>query len=320
MRPPGPEACACLEFCEQTEGVRFSRQTRGNGHEYELRGPAPSRQAAHAAEVQWAGIQRRAASVTTTAKAPAEASGSSDLRRSIGFWGLMFISLGSIIGSGWLLGALTAATVAGPASLISWVIGAFLLVVLALIFAELGGRYPVAGGTARFPYFAFGTLAGFTAGWAAYLSSVATAPIEVEASISYLGSTHWAQQNLHLLHDNGTLTGVGLLFATGGMLFFTIINLLGAKLLAESNTIMVIWKFAVPVLTIVVVMILRFEISNFTAGGGFAPYGVHGILAAAAGTVCQARSQATTPRCCNTPSPHRHPPASPASARARNCS
>jgi amino acid transporter len=53
--------------------------------------------------------------VTTTAKAPAEASGSRDLRRSIGFWGLMFISLGSIIGSGWLHGALTAATVAGPA-------------------------------------------------------------------------------------------------------------------------------------------------------------------------------------------------------------
>jgi amino acid transporter len=43
---------------------------------------------------------------------------------------------------------------------------------------------------------------------------------------------------------------------------------------------MVIWKSAVPVLTIAVVMILRFEISNFTAGGGFAPYGTHGIFAA----------------------------------------
>ena len=32
------------------------------------------------------------------------------LRRDVGFWGLMFVSLGSIIGSGWLLGALTAAT------------------------------------------------------------------------------------------------------------------------------------------------------------------------------------------------------------------
>src|SRR5256886_4450894 len=31
------------------------------------------------------------------------------LKRSVGFWGLMFVSLGSIIGSGWLLGALNAA-------------------------------------------------------------------------------------------------------------------------------------------------------------------------------------------------------------------
>ncbi len=79
----------------------------------------------------------------------------------------MFISLGSIIGSGWLLGALGAAQAAGPASLMSWILAAILLMVLALIHAELGAAYPVAGGTARFPYFAFGTLAGFTAGWAA---------------------------------------------------------------------------------------------------------------------------------------------------------
>lgn len=51
---------------------------------------------------------------------------SRDLRRSIGFWGLTFISLGSIIGFGWLLGALTAATAAGPASLISWILAVLL--------------------------------------------------------------------------------------------------------------------------------------------------------------------------------------------------
>jgi len=33
----------------------------------------------------------------------------------------MFVSLGSIIGSGWLLGALNAAEVAGPASILSWI-------------------------------------------------------------------------------------------------------------------------------------------------------------------------------------------------------
>src|SRR5664279_268300 len=175
-----------------------------------------------------------------------------DLKRSIGFWGLMFISLGSIIGSGWLLGALFAAEAAGPASLLSWILAAVLLMVLALIHAELGATYPVAGGTARFPYFAFGTLAGFTAGWAAYLQAVTIAPIEVEASISYLASTGWAKKHLDMLHTNGTLNGLGLLVATGAMLLFTVIHLLGAKLLSDSNTVMVIWKAAVPVLAVIV--------------------------------------------------------------------
>ena len=78
------------------------------------------------------------------------------LKRTVGFYGLMFVSLGSIIGSGWLLGALNAAEAAGPASIISWILAAAMLTVLALTYAELGGTYPVAGGTGRFPYFSHG--------------------------------------------------------------------------------------------------------------------------------------------------------------------
>ncbi len=43
---------------------------------------------------------------------------------------------------------------------------------------------------------------------------------------------------------------------------------------------MVIWKLAVPILAVIVIMSLSFHSSNFTAGGGFAPYGAHGIFAA----------------------------------------
>ena len=202
------------------------------------------------------------------------------MKRSIGFWGLMFVSLGSIIGSGWLLGASTAASNAGPASIISWVLAAIMLTVLALIHAELGAAYPVAGGTARFPYFAFGSLAGFTAGWAAWLQAVTIAPIEVEASLSYVSSTDWAKKHLVMVNINGTLNGTGLLVASAAMLLFTVINLVGAKLMSESNSVMVIWKTAVPILTIVTIMFLSFHGSNFTAGGGFAPMGAHGIFAA----------------------------------------
>src|SRR5436190_22423105 len=78
------------------------------------------------------------------------------LCRHVGFTGLMFASLGSIIGSGWLFGALYAAQIAGPAALISWGIGAVFVLLLALIHAELGGAFPVAGGSARFPHYSHG--------------------------------------------------------------------------------------------------------------------------------------------------------------------
>ena len=135
------------------------------------------------------------------------------LQRAVGFWGLTFVSLGSIIGSGWLLGALGAARVAGPASLVSWILAGAMLAVLALIHAELGSTYPVAGGTAVFPDIAFGTLTGFVAGWAAYLQAVAIAPIEVEASLQYLDNIGWIKNHLHLLKTNGTLSPSGLGFA-----------------------------------------------------------------------------------------------------------
>src|ERR1043166_9554708 len=85
------------------------------------------------------------------------------LRRDVGFYGLMFVSLGSIIGSGWLLGALNAAEAAGPASILSCILAALMLTLLALVYAELGAAYPVAGGGARFPYYSPGPHARFTA-------------------------------------------------------------------------------------------------------------------------------------------------------------
>jgi amino acid transporter len=205
---------------------------------------------------------------------------SGQLSRDIGFWGLMFVSLGSIIGSGWLLGALTAATLAGPASLISWVLAAFMLALLALVHAELGASYPAAGGTARFPRFVFGPLAGFTAGWMAWLQAVTIAPIEVEATLSYMDHLSWVNSRVSILRVDGTLTPSGLLIASLFMLAFTVINLVGVKAMAETNGITVIWKTTVPLLTVVVLVLLAFHPSNFTAGGGFMPYGMHGVFAA----------------------------------------
>src|SRR4051812_50196906 len=96
--------------------------------------------------------------------APAPARRSSSLRREVGLIGLMWASVGSIIGSGWLFGAQEGLIAAGPAALISWGVGGLMMMVLALIHAELGGVYPVSGGTARFSPYAFRGAAGGAVG------------------------------------------------------------------------------------------------------------------------------------------------------------
>lgn len=202
-------------------------------------------------------------------------SGGSGFRREIGLLALTFISVGSIIGSSWLLGALTAASSAGGASIVSWLLAGVIIALLALVHSELGAAYPLAGGTGRWPQLAFGSLGGFTAGWVAWVQAVTIAPFEVEAVLSYLDHV-WHG----LINEAGALTLMGLGVATILMLVFTIINILGVRLLTETNTIAVLWKIVVPVLIIGVLVAMSFRASNFTAGGGFAPYGAHGVFAA----------------------------------------
>src|SRR5271163_2895404 len=107
------------------------------------------------------------------------------LRREIGLIGATWASETSIIGSGWLFGALFATQAAGPAALYGWLIGGACVVVLALLHAELGAMYPIAGGTARFPHLAYGSVAGISFGFFSWLQAVTVAPVECFAVMTY---------------------------------------------------------------------------------------------------------------------------------------
>jgi amino acid transporter len=61
--------------------------------------------------------------------------------------GLLFTAVGSIIGSGWLFGALKASRIAGPAAIFSWLIGTVMSVLIGLIHAEVGVMFPRSGAT-----------------------------------------------------------------------------------------------------------------------------------------------------------------------------
>ncbi|MEY9836339.1 APC family permease [Streptacidiphilus sp. EB103A] len=203
------------------------------------------------------------------------------LRRHISSVQLLWISVGSIIGSGWLFGALFAAQVAGPSAVLTWLIGTAAVAVLALVHAELGGMFAVSAGTARFPHYAFGHLAGFTMGWATWLAGVTTVPIEVEAMLQYSSNyLHWLTRS-----ENGTvsLTLPGLGVAVLLILLFTLLNLYGIRKISRLNGAITIWKIATLVLTIAV-LATRFHLGNFhLVAGGFFPTGIHGTIAALSG-------------------------------------
>src|SRR6266571_305163 len=204
------------------------------------------------------------------------------LKREVGPIGLAWASEGSIIGSGWLFGAFLAVQLAGTAALLAWVGTALVFMVLALVHSELGAMYPVSGGSARFPHYAFGSIAGASFGWFSWLQAVTVAPIEVLATISY-GSVHLSW----LTHQVGTganathqLTAAGYAVAVGLMAIFTLINFLGVRWLAHTNSGFTWWKIFVPVLLIIVLAATHFHGSNFGSHGGFAPYGAKGVFAA----------------------------------------
>jgi amino acid transporter len=205
---------------------------------------------------------------TGSSRPPQDSEG---LHRGVGFLGLLWSSEGSLIGSGWLFGALTATTIAGPSALIGWAVASVIVLVLALIHAELGGMFPVAGGTSRFPHYAFGSLAGGTFGWMAYIQAAAVAPIEVLAAVEYLSSAHWASSFYNA--SSGTLHGAGWVVAIGLLLFFVVLNALGVRWFARINNGLTTWKILIPLLTIVVLLATHFHGGNFSRGGGFFIHG-----------------------------------------------
>ncbi len=203
------------------------------------------------------------------------------MRRDIGRIGLLFAGIGSVIGSGWLFGALNAAEIAGPAAMVSWALGGVMIVFIGLCYAEIGVMFPHSGGVVRFPHYSFGSFASFTTGWITWLAAASVAPIEVEAALQY--ATNYLPW-LTALSPDGTpvLTPPGYGVAAGLMLVFCIINIFGVRWFARVNTAIVWWKLVIIVLVVVVLLALAFNGSHLTSAGGFAPYGSHGVFSAIA--------------------------------------
>lgn len=202
------------------------------------------------------------------------------LRREMSFLDLTMACLGAMIGSGWLLGALAAAGMAGPASVLAWLIGGIAVLLIGLVYAELSGMLPEAGGIARYPHFTHGSLTGWMMGWGAFLAYASVPAIEAEAVTQY--ASRYIPALYPAAGSKAIATPTGLVVDFVLVILFFLVNSLGVKIFAKTNTTITMVKTIMPSLTILVFLFAAHHWGNFTApaGGGFAPFGVAGVLKA----------------------------------------
>lgn len=200
-------------------------------------------------------------------------------KRNIGLLGVTLASVGSMIGSGWLFGPLYAAQMAGPASIISWILGGFFFIFIVLVFAELSSMFPIMGGLTSYSFFTHGKFTGIVTGWIYFLCFVTIVPIESLAVVQY-SSNYFPS----LITKSGVakpeLSTLGYI-ASAFILFIMIhVNRFSIKLLTRTNSFATIWKLFVPLLiAFAFIFGSHSNFSNLTEYHGFTPNGIQGIMA-----------------------------------------
>lgn len=199
------------------------------------------------------------------------------LQKSVSTLTLLSSAVAGIIGSGWLLSPLACAKIAGPASILAWIIGGILMMIVASTFVILTRALPITGGTVRFFQLTHGHFAGFGFSWIAWLAWVAVAPIEMMAIIQY--STNYLP-SLMTHSTSPVLTPHGLCVATIGMIIIALINTAGMKAYSRINHFILAIKLIIPISAAILLFSAQFHSQNFTLNNGFMPYGIKSIFAA----------------------------------------
>ena len=198
------------------------------------------------------------------------------LKKQASFIGLLFAGVGGMIGSGWLFGPLETATQAGPLSIYSWLIGGVVVLLIALVFAELATLFPLSGALVHMSDVSHGPLVGFVWGWILILAYIAIAPIEAMAIVSYASA--YIPDLTHA--TNGVLTAKGFTVAAIILAVMVALNFLMIKTVLSVNSWITVWKIFVPIATAIVLVSYSWHPENFFSSPPAA--GTEGIFTAIA--------------------------------------
>jgi APA family basic amino acid/polyamine antiporter len=197
------------------------------------------------------------------------AAGDGKLRRSMGLWMATALVIGNMIGSGIFLLPSSLAAAAGPVSILAWIFTGAGAVLLAFVFARLGGAFPRTGGPYAYARRAFGDFIGFQTAWGYWIAAWAGNAAIAVAFVGYL-AVFWP--NLESNNLLAALVGIGVIW------LLTAVNVLGVREGAWVQAVTTVLKF-VPLAAIAIIGLFFMHGSNFTP---FAPKGTFSAISAAA--------------------------------------
>ncbi|KAL6768390.1 AOC5 [Auxenochlorella protothecoides x Auxenochlorella symbiontica] len=206
-----------------------------------------------------------------------EASAEVPLRRCLTVWDLTFLGIGSMVGAGiFVITGVAAATVAGPAIILSYVLAALAAGLSALNYAELAASMPVAGSAFDYTYVVFGEGPAWSVGWSMVLETVLSSAAVARGLSGYAATLAGADARALLISIPALgleldPLAAGLVLALSGLLIWSV------KQGMLFNRVVSIAKLAAIAL-VLGMGLPRASLANLTP---FAPEGVRGVFSGA---------------------------------------
>ncbi|XP_078277507.1 cationic amino acid transporter 4 [Rhinoraja longicauda] len=210
------------------------------------------------------------------------------LNRCLSTFDLTMLGIGGMVGSGlYVLTGTVAKDLAGPAVIVSFLFAGFASLLAALCYAEFGSRVPKTGSAYMFTYISMGEIWAFMIGWNVILEYMIGGAAVARAWSGYLDAifshkirnfteTYVASWDVPFLAPNPDFLAAGILLVATA--FITC----GAKVSSWLNHLFAAISLGVILFILVFGFVLADPANYGAAEGGFAPFGLSGIMSGAA--------------------------------------
>jgi len=197
------------------------------------------------------------------------------LKKELRFRDLIVLGIAGAVGTGALFSTAGMANAAGPAAVLSWVLGGIFYLFIGLTFAELSSNIPEAGGPTRYSLYSHGRVTNLLNAMADLVWYLFIPPIEALAVVE--GLSYFLPS---LVGPGGSYTllgaGLGVIF----LLLFVPFNYFGVGAFGKSTTTFGIVKLVFYLALALGLAGYFFSAKNFFSYGGFSPFGFAGIFSA----------------------------------------